>query len=100
MDKINNLVIGTDVIHGPVAVTAANVAKLWTVTALTQTGISQVLTSSIFLANRAATFTVGSGASQRTFLALNDGISGYSSTSDGLVEITGYSGALTSLAIV
>jgi large repetitive protein len=94
-DRITDLQIGTDIIDGPTAVSAANVAELGTVTALTQAGIGAVLTNGSFGANRAATFSVG----DRTFLALNDGTAGFQSASDGVIEITGYSGSLADLAI-
>ncbi|MGF1933493.1 MAG: VCBS domain-containing protein [Nostoc sp. ChiQUE02] len=94
-DRITDLKIGTDVIDGPNVVSAANLAELGVVTALTQTGISAVLTSSSFVANRAATFSFGS----RTFVALNNNTAGFQSTSDAVIEITGFSGSLTSLAI-
>ena len=80
--------------------TTANLRELGTVSALTQAGISAVLTSSTFVRNGAATFSFGTGPSARTFLALNDGTAGYSSTSDGLIEITGFTGSLTNLAVI
>ncbi|MBW4641514.1 MAG: VCBS repeat-containing protein [Goleter apudmare HA4340-LM2] len=94
-DRITDLLIGTDFIDGPNAVSAANLAKLGAVTALTQAGISAVLTSSSFVANGVATFSFGT----RTFLALNDGTDGFLETSDALIEITGFSGNLNNLAI-
>ena len=42
----------------------------------------------------------GSGATARTFLALNDGTAGFLATTDAIVEITGYSGSLANLAVV
>ncbi len=95
-DRITDLQIGTDFIDGSNAVSAANLAELGAVTALTQTGISAVLTNNSFVANRAATFSFGS----RTFLALNNGTAGFQNTSDAVIEITGFSGSLTNLAIV
>ncbi len=35
-----------------------------------------------------------------TFLALNDGTADFNANSDSIVEITGFSGALTSLSII
>ncbi|MBN3909063.1 MAG: VCBS repeat-containing protein [Nostoc sp. NMS1] len=95
-DRIADLQIGTDIIDGPNAVSAANLRKLGAVSALTQAGISAVLTNANFVTNGAATFSFGS----RTFLALNDGTAGFQDTSDGVMEITGFSGSLTNLAIV
>jgi VCBS repeat-containing protein len=95
-DRITDFQIGADRIDGPTAVKAANVAKLGAVASLTQTDISAVLTSSKFGANRAATFSLGS----QTFLALNDGTAGFQSTSDAVIEITGFTGNLNNLSII
>ncbi|MBD2108168.1 bluetail domain-containing putative surface protein [Nodosilinea sp. FACHB-13] len=94
-DRITDLKIGTDVIDGPTAVSAANVAELGAVASLNQAGISAILTAGAFGANRAATFSLGS----RTFVALNNDTAGFQETSDAVVEITGFSGSLTNLAI-
>jgi serralysin len=100
IDRITDLIIGTDRIDGPSAVTAANLRELGTVSELTQSGIASVLTSSSFVKNGAATFTFGSGVDTRTFLALNNGTAGFASSTDAIVEITGYTGLLTNLAVV
>ncbi|MEB3334412.1 MAG: choice-of-anchor L domain-containing protein [Cyanobacteriota bacterium] len=100
-DRVTDLVIGVDGIDGPNAVTALNLKdNVGTVAALTQAGIQAVLTSTNFLKSGASTFTFGSGSTQRTFLALNNGTAGFSETTDAIVENTGYSGSLTNLAVV
>jgi uncharacterized repeat protein (TIGR01451 family) len=99
-DLITDLVIGTDVIDGFNTVTAANIAKVGAVSALTQAGIATKLTNSTFGVNGAAVFTLETAANTRTFLALNDLNAGFSFNSDAIIEITGYSGNLNSLAIV
>ena len=99
-DHITDFAIGTDRIDAPNALSAANLRELGAVSALTQAGIAAVLTTATFVRNGAATFSFGTGSSTRTFLALNDGIAGYSSTADGLIEITGFTGALTNLALI
>jgi Ca2+-binding RTX toxin-like protein len=99
-DRITDLVIGTDVIDGFNTVTAANIAKVGAVSALTQAGIATKLTNSTFGVNGAAVFTLETAANTRTFLALNDLNAGFSFNSDAIIEITGYSGNLNSLAIV
>lgn len=99
-DRITDLVIGTDVIDGFNVVTAANITKVGGVSALTQSGIATKLTNSTFGTNGAAVFTLGTPANIRTFLALNDLNAEFSSSSDAIIEITGYSGDLNSLAIV
>ena len=99
-DRITDFTIGTDILDGPTAVTAASLRELGSVSALTATAIASVLTTANFARNGAATFSFGAGQTVRTFLALNDGTAGYSSTSDGLVEITGFTGALANLAVI
>jgi hypothetical protein len=54
---------------------------------LTSSSIATLLNSSNFVANGAATFGFGS----RAFLALNNGDAGFSSATDAVLEITGYS---------
>jgi Ca2+-binding RTX toxin-like protein len=112
MDKITDLVIGTDIIDGFSAVTATNIAKVGAVSFLTRRGIAAKLTDSTFGANGAAIFTMqptwgpeevitpGEPTNPRTFLALNDRDAGFSLNTDIIIEITGYSGDLNSLAIV
>jgi Ca2+-binding RTX toxin-like protein len=100
-DRITDLVIGSDKIDGPTAVSAANLKDgLGPVAALSQSAIQAVLTPTTFAKSGAATFTVVSGATTRTFLALNDATAGFLATTDALVEITGYSGSLANLAVV
>ncbi|BAZ00464.1 FG-GAP repeat-containing protein [Tolypothrix tenuis PCC 7101] len=99
-DRITDLVIGTDIIDGFNALSAANIAKVGAVSALKESKIAAKLTKRTFGANGAAVFTYGTGASTRTFLALNDCNAGFSSCNDAIIEITGYSGDLNSLAIV
>ncbi|MCP9926249.1 M10 family metallopeptidase C-terminal domain-containing protein, partial [Synechococcus lacustris C3-12m-Tous] len=99
-DHITDFAIGTDLIDAPIALSSANLRELGAVSALTQADIAAVLTTATFVRNGAATFSFGTGSSTKTFLALNDGIAGYSSTADGLIEITGFTGALTNLALI
>lgn len=99
-DRITNLQAGTDSIDSPVARNSAITAKqLGALQTLDAAGIGVLLTSKAFPKNGAATFTFGSGSTQRTFLALNDSFSGFNSSSDSVIEITGFSGNLGSLAI-
>jgi len=97
-DHITDLEIGTDVIDGVVATNAVH--QLGAVRSLTTGDIGQVLNNQIFGADMAATFTLGSGSSSRTFLALNDGQIGFQSNSDTIIEITGYSGTLNNLSVI
>ncbi|WP_442939257.1 VCBS domain-containing protein [Nostoc sp.] len=94
-DRITNLQIGTDVIDGPHAVSAANLRKLGAAISLDAVGVGALLNNTNFVANGAATFTSGS----RRFVALNDNIAGFQSSSDAVIEITGFSGNINNLAI-
>jgi hypothetical protein len=95
-DRITDLDIGRDVIDGPTTVVATDVAKLGAIATLDSALLEELLTSTTFVANGAATFSVGS---DRQFVALNDGIAGFQAGSDSLIEITGFRGALLDLAI-
>lgn len=101
-DRITDLDLDTgdgvvDRIDGPTAIAAGGVTKLTTaVTSLNAAGISAVLTGTTFGAFKAVAFSYGS----QTFLALNDNTAGFSAAADGLIDITGFSGNLTNLAIV
>lgn len=97
-DRITDLEIGSDLIDG--LVTASSVSQFGVVAALTGSDISQVLTAQGFGAGLAASFTLGSGSSSRTFLAINDNRNGFQAGSDNIVEITGYSGQLSQLQVV
>jgi serralysin len=66
---------------------------------LTTNDIGNLLNATNFKAQGASAFTFGSGSTQRTFIALNNDTAGFQSTSDDIVEITGYSGVLQDLAI-
>jgi Ca2+-binding RTX toxin-like protein len=100
-DRIMDFSIGTDVLRGPNAVTAANINKLGTVSALDSPSISSLLTNTSFLASRAATFSYADPAGfSRSFIAINDASAGFSASTDAIVEITGYTGSLNNLQIV
>jgi glucose/arabinose dehydrogenase len=94
-DHIRNLKIGTDIIGGPNPVPARKVLKAGRVSKLTTREIRRVLTNKNFAPNRAAVFTVG----KRTFVALNNNKAGFQANGVALIDITGYSGSLTDLAI-
>jgi hypothetical protein len=100
MDRITDLVIGTDSIDGPSSCSAANLIEFGSVASLAEADIASVLNQNVFASNRAATFTYGSGASQQTFLVLNNGTKGFQSAGDAIIEITGFQGQLTNLAVI
>jgi Ca2+-binding RTX toxin-like protein len=64
------------------------------VTALNTAGIAAKLTTAAFTANSAAQFTFGTGTNTRTFVAINDGTSGFNATTDAIIEVTGLTGTL------
>jgi hypothetical protein len=99
-DRITDFSIGTDIIDGPDAITSAEINKLGLAGSLDESSISTLLSSSTFLANKAATFSYDdpSGIS-RSFIALNDGFAGYSASNDAIIEITGYTGLLANLFV-
>jgi hypothetical protein len=100
-DRITDFRIDTDIFDGPTAVSAANINKLGTVAALDDQSISSVLTSSNFSANQAAIFSyTDPSVTLRSFIALNDGVAGFSASNDAIIEITGYIGSLNNLQIV
>jgi hypothetical protein len=96
VDAISDFAIGEDVLDGPTAISAANVVQLGSVANLREATLQTFLSAATFGANRGATFTNGT---RKTFLALNDGVAGFSATTDAVINITGYTGNLTGLAI-
>jgi serralysin len=99
-DVIKDLKIGVDSINAPRAVNAADVAQLGNINTLAESQIQGLLNTTTFIANKAATFSMGTGANQQTFLAVNDAINEFSAANDAIFEITGFSGNLAKLAIV
>jgi hypothetical protein len=99
-DRITDFAIGTDKLDSITAVSAKNINQLGAVSTFDLTGISALLTATSFAANKAATFSFADTAGPRTFLALNDATAGFSATNDAIVEITGFTGSLTNLAVI
>ena len=99
-DRITDFTIGTDILDGPTAVSAANINKRGSVAALDAQFISTILTSVYFTANKAATFSYADpSGTLRSFLALNNGVAGFSASTDAIVEITDYIASLNNLQI-
>ncbi len=96
-DQITDLAIGVDSIDGWAATAVKGVGRA---TSLNANDLGKVLFGNNFLANGAAAFVVGSTGGDRTFLALNDSQLGFQAGKDLIVEITGYTGSLSNLAIV
>ncbi len=96
-DEIQQLQIGTDIIEAPGRVNAADLQQLGEAASLSATNIQTILSTTDFVSNGAATFTVDVGS--RTFLAINDDTAGFSAASDAIIEITGFTGNLSDLSI-
>ncbi|MFN5194755.1 MAG: beta strand repeat-containing protein [Cyanobacteriota bacterium] len=102
IDRIIGLQIGVDSLDGPSAVTAAALQELGAAASLAAADLTTLLSPALLPAGGAATFTYqapAAGSPLRTFLALNDSTAGFNSSSDALIELTGYSGSLTALAV-
>ena len=95
-DQITDLAIGVDTIDGWAATAVTTIGRA---TSLNGSDLGRLFGNS-FLANGAAAFVLGSTAGDRTFLALNDSQLGFQAGKDLIMEITGYTGSLSNLAIV
>ena len=107
LDRILDLQVGVDRIDGFRKVKAADVKQLGRVRTLRESGIQALLGAENsdlgrrnFSAYRAATFSFVSNDSERTFLAINNGVAGFGMGGDSLIEITGYKGSLSALEII
>ena len=89
-ERISGFTVGEDRFDLTTLPEAGGFRNLGSVTALTRSAIGTLLNASNFVANGAATFTAGSGAGQRTFIAFNNATAGYNASTDAIVEITGY----------
>ena len=101
-DIITDLQIGNDAIDGPKALSSDKIVKYQT-SLLFETDNISTLIGDILPIHGAALVTFGFGISPetpRTFLVIDNGIKGYSPTSDILVEIKGYTGELNDLKII
>jgi Ca2+-binding RTX toxin-like protein len=96
IDHITDLQIASDLINAASAVANTEVTQLGNISSLDEADIQQLLDPATFLANQAATFTIA----DQTFLAINNDVAGFSTESDAIIEITGFSGNLADLEIV
>ena len=99
-DRIIDFAVGTDFIDGPNAIAAASIKKLGSVSALTQSAIQGVLTSTNFVSKGASVFTFVADESTQRFLALNDKNAGFSAGTDVIIEITGMTGDINNLSVI
>jgi len=107
-DTITDYAFGTDVVDGPTAVTAANMASrtLSALATYTDSSISSALTANLttsgttaWAANRSALVTFGAGDTAQTFLVLGDATAGYQATGDAVFRFQ-FTGTLANFAIV
>ncbi len=104
-ERVLDFKIGLDQFDVTTPPATDGVRSLGAISYLTTSALGSLLNASTFVANGAATFTYGAGATQRTFIAFNNATAGYGATTDAVVEITGYSFApgfdsLTQIAVV
>jgi hypothetical protein len=100
-DRITDFQMGEDVLDAPVAIASGQIKDLGTIQALSTTHLGRLLNTAAFPALGAAVFRQQDPQiGERTFVALNDAKAGFSARSDALIEITGYSGNLSNLAII
>lgn len=81
-------------------ISGGQVTTLITDAALTAAAISTRLTNANFLANFAATVKMGSGATSRTFVVINDAVAGFDAARDAVVEVTGFTGGFNTSQFV
>lgn len=98
-DRITGVVVDGNLFGGPFAAPFRHVRGLGRVDPLAAYGIAKVLARAVFPANSTAALAFRSGSQIRSFLALNDASPGFNRRRDRLIEVTGFSGNLRSLAI-
>ena len=94
-DFITDFVIGSDVFDGPTAVTAANISKVTSSSAFSETSIAAALNTTNFGAGRASLLTFKDG----TYLALNNATAGWNASTDFVLKFA-FTGSANSFAIV
>jgi serralysin len=100
-DIITDLAIGTDIIDGPEAIDSSRLVHRSTAEAFTGLSLTALLPAEALPALGGAVVSFGTNTEvTRTFLVLNDAVAGFSSSSDGLIEITGYSGEINDLRVI
>ena len=83
-----NATTGNDLFR--VSTARAGFVDVGAVNTLDTAGIGAKLTAAVFGSNFAAQFSFG----QKTFVAINDATAGFNATTDGIIEVTGLTGAL------
>ena len=97
IDWIRDFEVGVDQIIGPSGTTIQQAVLMGAVTQLSNAAIGQLLNTTRFASDvPAAAFTLTGLDGTHTYLAVNNGISGFNAQDDVLLEITGLRGALLS----
>ncbi|MEO1634696.1 MAG: DUF4347 domain-containing protein [Cyanobacteria bacterium J06631_9] len=99
-DTIADLNANQDRIDSVSAIAPGSITQIGNINSLGPIALETALDSNSFTADSAAVFTVGSGQSQQTFIALNDDTAGFQTNNDAIIEITGFTGNLNNLQIV
>ena len=95
IDWITDFAIGTDVLDGPTAVTAAKISKLTTGNAFNAANLAHALSSTNFIANGGSLITFTNG----TYLALNNNVAGWDAATDAVIRFD-FTGNAANLSIV
>ena len=93
-DVITDFAIGTDLLDGPTAVVATNIAKLTTGTSFSVANLARALSSTNFIANGGSLLTFTNG----TYLALNNNVAGWDAATDTVIRF-GFTGNAANLSI-
>lgn len=100
IDYIDNLRIAGDAIERPTPRSRPISPKiLGAVQTLDANGIAALLNARDFPKNSAATFTFKHCCGVATFIAINDGVSGFNPATDAVINITNYYGNLSDLKV-
>ncbi|MEB3330974.1 MAG: bluetail domain-containing putative surface protein [Synechococcaceae cyanobacterium] len=99
LDSVTGLQTEQDVFDSPLRSAPITAQAVGSVSQLTTSRIGRLLSKSRFQANGAAIFTFGSGSSQRTFLAINDGVAGYNASTDAIIELINPSSPVANLVV-
>ncbi|MEB3260327.1 MAG: bluetail domain-containing putative surface protein [Cyanobacteriota bacterium] len=104
-ERIVGFMVGQDQFDVTTPPAVGGVKHLGPISFLTSAAIGSLLNATNFVANGAATFTYGSGPSQRSFIAFNNSAAGYVATADAVLELVtvGYApgfNALSQIAVV
>ncbi|MAF46568.1 MAG: hypothetical protein CL407_11680, partial [Acidimicrobiaceae bacterium] len=100
-DTITGFVMGVDRIDAPAAVSPDLIQDTGVAPGLNADSLAQHLSAARFPADSAALFTIiDSFAGLRSYLALNNGVAGYSANTDAVIDISDYIGEFSDLLVI